>query len=176
VYSNKVVIYNDGQLPENWTVQKLLKKHPSAPYNPLLSRVFFLYGLIEAWGRGIFKMINECKNFGVAAPNFNTDFGGFFIEFFAKSDTNDDTNSDTNGDTNSDTNGDTNSDTNTMKLILALIKEKPTITVVALARRVKRARITILRHIEKLKEAKLLVRVGNNKLGYWRITKKGKTI
>ncbi len=137
--------------------KKLFAKHPSAPYNPLISQVFFLYGLIEAWGTGILKMLRECRQYGTRPPNFTTDFTGFFIEF---------------NDTNSDTNDDTNDDTN----ILNLIKNKPDITVVTLARKVKKSRITILRQIEKLKDEKLIVRVGNNKLGYWRVTKKGNNI
>ncbi len=34
VYDNKFTIWNEGQLPENWTVEKLAQKHPSKPFNP----------------------------------------------------------------------------------------------------------------------------------------------
>ena len=47
---NKVVLWNDGQLPEGWTIEKLKQKHPSNPYNPDIANAFFRAGLIGAWG------------------------------------------------------------------------------------------------------------------------------
>ena len=37
VYSDKMYIYNNGKLPEDWTIEKLFSKHPSQPYNPLIA-------------------------------------------------------------------------------------------------------------------------------------------
>ncbi len=34
VYDHKIIFWNEGQLPENWTVEDLEKKHPSKPFNP----------------------------------------------------------------------------------------------------------------------------------------------
>ena len=34
VYKDKIMIWNYGQLPENWTIDTLQKKHSSVPYNP----------------------------------------------------------------------------------------------------------------------------------------------
>mgnify|MGYP001582428069 CR=1 FL=1 len=48
VYEDKIVFWNEGQLPENWTVKNLAAKHPSKPYNPLIANAFFRAGLIEA--------------------------------------------------------------------------------------------------------------------------------
>jgi len=48
VYEDKIMFWNDGQLPENWTIDKLLKKHPSQPYNPDIANIFFRAGLIES--------------------------------------------------------------------------------------------------------------------------------
>ncbi|RCV62837.1 ATP-dependent DNA helicase RecG [Methanophagales archaeon] len=50
VYDDKIVLWNDGQLPENWTIETLKQKHPSKPYNPDIANAFFRAGLIEAWG------------------------------------------------------------------------------------------------------------------------------
>ena len=52
VYRNKLIIWNDGELPDQWTVERLKKKHPSRPFNPDVANCFFRAGLIEAWGRG----------------------------------------------------------------------------------------------------------------------------
>jgi ATP-dependent DNA helicase RecG len=53
VYPDKLLIWNPGELPPNWTVEKLLSKHASIPFNPDVASVFFRAGMIESWGRGI---------------------------------------------------------------------------------------------------------------------------
>ena len=60
VYQDKIMIWNYGQLPEDWTIEDLLKKHSSHPYNPDIANAFFRIGYIESWGRGMDKMKNQC--------------------------------------------------------------------------------------------------------------------
>ena len=55
VYEDKLYIANCGCLPENWTLENLMNKHASSPYNPNIAHVFYLAGFIESWGRGIEK-------------------------------------------------------------------------------------------------------------------------
>lgn len=62
VYNDKIIIWNEGQLPENWTVKNLLEKHASRPYNPDIANALFRSGYIESWSRGTIKIINECKS------------------------------------------------------------------------------------------------------------------
>lgn len=81
VYENKMIIWNQGELPENWTVDKLKVKHPSLPYNPNISNALFRSGYIEAWGRGTINMINECVQRNLPLPNYNVDYSGFIVEF-----------------------------------------------------------------------------------------------
>lgn len=59
VYNHKIVFWNPGQLPQDWTLNRLLDKHPSHPFNPLIANAFFRSGYIESWGRGIEKIILE---------------------------------------------------------------------------------------------------------------------
>ena len=42
----------------------------SRQHNPLIAGGFFRSGQIEAWGRGIEKMINGCLADGLSAPEF----------------------------------------------------------------------------------------------------------
>ena len=81
VYENRIIFWNAGQLPDNWTIEKLKIEHPSCPFNPDIANTFFRAGRIEAWGRGTINMINECKKKGVMPPKFDYDFNGFVIEF-----------------------------------------------------------------------------------------------
>jgi len=59
VYEDRIVFWNYGQLPEHWTLERLLGKHPSNPFNPLIANTFFRCGYIESWGRGIEKINRE---------------------------------------------------------------------------------------------------------------------
>jgi ATP-dependent DNA helicase RecG len=81
VYSDKIIFWNEGQLPENWTVKNLLKKHASRPYNPDIANALFRSGYIESWGRGTIKIIRECKLAGIPEPVFSYDSSDISVEF-----------------------------------------------------------------------------------------------
>lgn len=81
VYKDRIMIWNDGQLPDNWTVSNLLKKHASKPYNPDIANILFRSGYIESWGKGIEKMMNYCKEAGIPVPNYSFEGSNFLVEF-----------------------------------------------------------------------------------------------
>jgi len=81
VYKDKIMIWNFGQLPENWTIDTLQKKHSSVPYNPDISNAFFRIGYIEAWGRGIRKMNEQCTEAGLPQPLYYYESSGFWVVF-----------------------------------------------------------------------------------------------
>jgi len=81
VYPNKIMIWNEGSLPENWTVERLLSKHPSKPYNPDIANAFFRSGYVEAWGRGIDKITEQCVAAGLPAPQFSPNGSDFWVIF-----------------------------------------------------------------------------------------------
>jgi ATP-dependent DNA helicase RecG len=81
IYNDKIIFWNEGQLPENWTIESLLTKHPSKPYNPDIANALFRSGYIESWGRGTLKMIKECLDAGLPKPLYYYDMSGFFVEF-----------------------------------------------------------------------------------------------
>ena len=81
VYDDRLCIWNPGVLPEKWTVRKLFSQHSSCPYNPLVANAFFRAGEIEAWGRGIQRMITTCHGAGSPAPKIRYEPGDLWIEF-----------------------------------------------------------------------------------------------
>ena len=82
VYKDKIMIWNYGQLPENWTMERLTtSKHPSMPYNPDIANAFFRIGYIEAWGRGFSKMTNICLSAGLPSPLYYYDMSGYWVVF-----------------------------------------------------------------------------------------------
>ena len=60
IYDDKLEIWNCGTLPEEWSIDTLLGKHRSRPYNPDIANVFFRAGEIDAWGRGVERIIVAC--------------------------------------------------------------------------------------------------------------------
>lgn len=154
VYDDKIIFWNAGTLPENWTVERLKEKHPSVPFNPDVARTFFRAGLIEAWGRGTLKILEECMQFGIPEPIFKYDLSGFWIEFAAGEKKNV-------GDMSGKTSG----------KILTLIKEDAYITIPELSKKDGVTERSIERNLQKLQKANLVVRVGGAKGGYWKIVK-----
>lgn len=82
VYDDKIMIWNEGKLPEGISIEDLKKKHISRPYNPTIASVFFKGGLIESWGRGTINIISECLKAGLPEPAFESVFGGISVKLF----------------------------------------------------------------------------------------------
>lgn len=81
VYKDKIMIWNAGYLPENWTIETLLENHSSNPFNPDIANAFFRSGYIESWGRGISKMTNLCIEAGLPKPKFEYQGSGMWVVF-----------------------------------------------------------------------------------------------
>jgi ATP-dependent DNA helicase RecG len=79
VYDDKLIVWNEGSLPKDLTFEDLKRKHSSRPHNPILASAFFKGGLIEAWGRGTIKIINECKKAGLPEPIIEYSSGGISV-------------------------------------------------------------------------------------------------
>ena len=81
IYEDKFTVWNPGDLPEELTIDDLKVKHASYPRNPIMADVFFKAGLIETWGRGTIKMIEECKKARLPEPKFEILNGGIAVTF-----------------------------------------------------------------------------------------------
>ncbi|MEI8325783.1 MAG: ATP-binding protein, partial [Betaproteobacteria bacterium] len=81
VYADKLMIWNSGRLSPAWTVERLLGKHASAPFNPDVANAFFRGGQIESWGRGIERMVQACLDAGLQAPVVQLEDGGVWVTF-----------------------------------------------------------------------------------------------
>lgn len=81
IYDDRILIWNSGTLPDNWTVERLKTNHPSRPFNPDVANAFFRAGMIEAWGRGIERMRADCVAQGAPEPLLRYEPGGMWVEF-----------------------------------------------------------------------------------------------
>jgi len=75
------MIWNQGHLPEDWTINNLLKSHSSRPYNPDIANAFFRSGYVESWGRGISKMTELCVAGGLPKPSYIFESSDFWVVF-----------------------------------------------------------------------------------------------
>jgi ATP-dependent DNA helicase RecG len=81
VYPDKIMIWNYGKLPDNWTIEDLLNKHSSQPRNPDIATAFFRSGYVESWGRGMDKMKNLCLEAKIPAPQISCKGNDFWTVF-----------------------------------------------------------------------------------------------
>lgn len=71
VYPDRIEIWNAGKLPRGVSQRDLLlASHPSILVNPDIGHVFYLHELMERVGRGTFKIAQECRHFGMRAPEW----------------------------------------------------------------------------------------------------------
>ncbi|HBL15638.1 MAG TPA: transcriptional regulator [Elusimicrobia bacterium] len=80
LYDREILIWNNGGLPANLSVEALKGKHSSIPRNRQIAAAFFYAGLIEQWGGGIEKMMGECSAAGMPEPVFE-EVQGFRVTF-----------------------------------------------------------------------------------------------
>ncbi len=76
IYDDHIRLWNEGELPENYTVETLLSKHTSKPRNPKIAEVFYRAGFIEAWGRGYEKIMTAFDKANLSHPTFRVEQGG----------------------------------------------------------------------------------------------------
>lgn len=162
VYKDKLYIANCGCLPENWTLENLMSKHASSPYNPNIAHVFYLAGFIESWGRGIEKICSACEKDGVPQPEYTINPGDIMIKFTAPEDR-------VIRVTERVTVRVTDEVTDKEQTVLTLLAEDPGYTMPQLAERLGVSRKTVAARLKKLKEAGLIERIGSDRKGYWKL-------
>jgi ATP-dependent DNA helicase RecG len=164
VFPDCVIVYNDGRLPENWTIDDLLKRHRSRPYNPKIAYAFYRSGYIETWGRGIERITSACKEAGKPEPLFEASpseitvtfytgnnepfvekFANKFVEKFVENEN--------------------------QRTILKLMFEQPTISAKKIAEHIGMTPRGVQKNIDALKKAGLIERAGAAKGGHWIVKK-----
>ena len=81
VFENRVIVWNQGELPRGWSTKNLTRLHQSIPFNPSIAEVFFRAGFVESWGRGIDTIVDLSLSYGNEAPKFSNDSGGLEVTF-----------------------------------------------------------------------------------------------
>ena len=153
VYDDRLFISNGALLSLDIPIDFFSKPHQSMPFNPLIASVFYKAGLIENWGRGTLNIIEECSQYGLPEPQFEYKYKTLTVTFF-----------------NVNKNDPVNDPVNKrQRNILYQIMSNKYITREELAIKNNVSIETIKRDIRKLRELKLIKRIGSDKTGFWQI-------
>jgi ATP-dependent DNA helicase RecG len=81
IFDDRVEVWSAGRLPFGITPDVLSREHDSIQRNPLIAEIFYRAGLIEKWGRGINRVIAQCREAGIAPPQFREVAGSVVVLF-----------------------------------------------------------------------------------------------
>jgi ATP-dependent DNA helicase RecG len=79
LFTDRLEIWNPGELPPGLTLAQLRRPHASIPHNPLISEPLFLAHYIERAGTGTLDMIALCREARLPEPEFRQE-GGQFVQ------------------------------------------------------------------------------------------------
>ena len=166
VYEDRLYVANVGSLPENWTIESLMAKHSSVPYNPNIASVFYLAGFIESWGRGVEKICNALRAESLPMPEYTVNPGDIMIKFTGPEDR---IIRVTDKVTNRVTGEVTDKVTDRERQMLQLLIEDPGYTMPQLAEKMTVSRKTVAGYLKSLKEKGIIERIGTTRSGHWEI-------
>ena len=164
VYADRILLWNEGNLPEGFTMDDLLGEHTSRPRNKNIANAFYRAGFIESWGRGIQKIKSGFETAGLASPSFQATMGGMMVSIWRGRDLHEKTREKTGEKTRE----------KTREKIVRLIQEDPTITTDQLAESLEVSVKGFEWQLNSLNRDNVIKRVGPDRGGHWEVLGKGK--
>lgn len=171
VYPDKIYIANCGSLPGNWTIDTLLTKHASIPYNPNIAHLFYLAGYIENWGRGMEKICEACRAENIPLPVYTVNANDIMLKFTAPKELVISQNPPqlVSHEEFNDTPPLPITNNPALDRLVQQITLDPTVTSAKLAEKLQLSRQTVTFRIKQLKKMGILERVGSDRKGWWKI-------
>ena len=174
-------VSNNCILPRGWTVETLMETHKSIPFNPSIANAFYRAGYIEAWGRGIQKVLESCKELGSPAPEYTVLGDDLTVKFAALASAvipngqfggNNGGDGGNNGGDGGNNGGDVLPDINeTERIVYRQVGQDGTLTAAQMSEELGLTKRTIERTLSKLREKGVIVRIGSSRSGKWEIKK-----
>ena len=168
IFDNRIEFYNPGKLYGGITIQDLLSgNYTSRSRNKLIAKAFKEVGMIERYGSGIMRVCKICKEYGVKEPDFNEISNGFQVVLYSRVE-----NEESRGE-NAEDGRVENEDgrVESREKIIALMKENGQITIPQMAIALNISMKGVEKNIRRLKDLRLIKRIGPNKGGYWEVMK-----
>ncbi|MBD5353083.1 MAG: winged helix-turn-helix transcriptional regulator, partial [Bacteroides sp.] len=181
IYDDHIRLWNEGVLPEDYTVETLMSKHTSKPRNPKMAQVFYRAGFIEAWGRGYEKIMKALDKANLKRPEFTVEQGGvtavIYREIFMsvrgdKQPNQNRTKNEQDTRKSSEKGSEKSSEKGSKKTrdrIVCEMKENPSVTINELALMLSISDRAVSKHLKKLQAEGIIRRVGADRGGYWEV-------
>lgn len=83
IYDDRVEVMSPGMLYGGMDIETAMQGK-SKCRNAALAEAFHYMGIVEAWGTGIPRIINKCKEYGLPEPRFEEFGDGFKVTMFRK--------------------------------------------------------------------------------------------
>ncbi len=169
IYDDRLEIMSPGKLPKGQTLEKMQEGH-SKIRNEALVKAFSYMKIIENWGSGILRVIQEVKDKGLEKPVFSdgeidviaTIYRGEGSPLY-------DLVQEKYIGTVRETSQETSQETNQEKVV-SLIRRNPSITQTAIARQLGISRSGVRYIMDQLQQKGMLHREGSTKKGKWILT------
>ena len=180
IYDDRLEVTSPGGLYNGLTYEEVMNGH-SKIRNKGIANIFSQMGLVEAWGSGIKRILNEAEEYGLPKPRFQEFDNMFRVELFRNpSPMTDDKEKHRRSigeasEKHRRSIGEASekqrkADLNdTQQKIVKLLSENPQLSAVKLAEKIGVASRNIENNIKMLKEYGILIRHGSPKNGYWEI-------
>ncbi|MCP5051175.1 MAG: winged helix-turn-helix transcriptional regulator [bacterium] len=175
VFRDRVSFWNSGKLPPEITIKDIKSGIiQSKPRNRLLAQIFKDLGIIEKYGAGVKRVIEDFKHYGLPEPLLEEKNGGFYVVISdrdRKKNPFEKTTQEikhTAQETTQETQNTTQEKSAGGK-ILRLIEKNPTITRREMAEYTGLSESGIKYHLDKLKRNGSIVHMGPTKRGHWEI-------
>ncbi|MEW5996691.1 MAG: ATP-binding protein [Candidatus Micrarchaeota archaeon] len=160
-YKDRIEIYSPGAFPEGFAPSDFIRGHcKSILRNPLIADALFRTRDIEKWGSGLKRIFDECRANGVRI-DFQKLKTGFQVVFYRRDINTEPFEEDAQKGTQK-----------SAQKIIEIIKKNNNITRDGIAGLLGISGSAVKKHLRNLKKKGLLQRIGPDKGGYWRITKR----
>jgi ATP-dependent DNA helicase RecG len=174
IFDDRIEFYNPGKLPEGLSIEKLLSgDYISTIRNKKIAEIFKEAGMIEKYGSGIGRILDEFEKHGLPAPGFEEIGNGFrataFKEVIKKDRVNDRVNDRVKKNSLTYNEKDTIKSREKENILLQKIKENPSITAVELSEMLNINERNTRRYLSRLKKEGKLKRMGSDKNGTWQV-------
>jgi ATP-dependent DNA helicase RecG len=176
MFRNKISFWNSGKLPPDLTIGDIKTGViQSKPRNRLLAQVFKELGIIEKYGAGVKRVIEDFRAYGLLEPSFEEKFGGFYVVVSDQKHSRKtaqeitETTQETTQEITTTAQEITDTTQEVGGKILQLIRENPRLSRKSMAELTGISESGIKYHLDKLKKKGKIIHVGPTKKGYWKI-------
>ncbi len=178
LFDDRLEVTSPGMLLNGVSIKKMIEGY-SKPRNRAIASAFAYMKIIEKWGSGIPRMLRECREYGLPAPEFIDFDGDFRVNMYRQTlagikDTETTTQTTQTTQTTTQTtqtaaqaNGSCFTDED--KMVLALVHKSPKLTQKELAMELGWTVDRVKYYLNKMKKQQFIKRVGSSHNGHWEV-------